>query len=63
METTTQIQKTAVETAASPAAPIRVPTQYASADANSVMRRFEATAGSATRRTTRGMESSVTEAS
>ena len=45
-----QIQKSEVETAASPAGPILVPTQNASTDENSVIKSDEATAGLATRR-------------
>src|SRR6478752_7133204 len=41
-------QKIDVETAASPCGPMRVPTQYASTVANSVMSSVDATAGSAT---------------
>src|ERR1051325_5561738 len=47
-ETIIQIQNIEVETAASPAGPIRVPTQNASTDANSVISTDDATAGSAT---------------
>src|SRR5512133_1421543 len=45
-----QIQNSEVETAASPAAPILVPTQYASTDEKSVISSDDATAGIATRR-------------
>ena len=45
-----QIQKSDVDTAASAAAPMRVPTQNASTDENSVISSDDATAGSATRR-------------
>ena len=44
-----QIQKSDVDTAASPTAPIFVPTQNASTDENSVISSDDATAGSATR--------------
>src|SRR3982751_2754954 len=60
---TIQIQNTAVDTAARPRAPIRVPTQNASTEANTVMSTFEATAGSASRRMTAPNESSTTLAS
>jgi hypothetical protein len=59
IDTTSQTQKIAVDTAASPSGPMRVPTQYASIDAKSVIRRFDATAGMATRRMTRGSASST----
>src|SRR5690349_11376744 len=49
-ETIIQIQNSDVETAASPAAPILVPTQNASTDANNVISSDDATAGSATRK-------------
>ena len=45
-----QIQKSDVDTAARPAAPIFVPTQNASTDEKSVISSDDATAGSATRR-------------
>ena len=48
-----QIQKSDVDTAASPAEPMRVPTQNASTDENSVINSDDATAGSATRRIVR----------
>jgi hypothetical protein len=45
-----QIQNSEVDTAASPAAPMRVPTQNASTDEKSVIRSDDATAGAATER-------------
>src|SRR5689334_9364664 len=48
-ETIIQIQKSDVDTAASPDGPILVPTQKASTDENSVINSDDATAGSATR--------------
>src|SRR5688572_11871545 len=56
-ETTSQIQNTEVDTAASPSAPTRVPTQYVSIDVNTVMSTVDAIAGSATRTIVRGSES------
>ena len=47
-----QIQKALVDTAASPADPTCVPTQYASTVPNSVISRFDATAGSPKRQIT-----------
>src|ERR1700712_2760186 len=47
-ETMTQIQKSDVDTAASPSDPIFVPTQNASTDEKSVINSDDATAGSAT---------------
>src|SRR5215207_7781248 len=54
METISQIQNTAIETAAKPVAPTRVPIQKASTEVNSVISSDDATAGSATRAMVRG---------
>ena len=53
-ETMSQIQNTAMETAARPVAPTRVPIQNASTEVNSVMSSDDAMAGSAMRAIVRG---------
>ena len=60
IETTSQIQNSDVATAASAAAPSRVPTQNASADENTIIRRFDATAGAPMRQITRDNGSATT---
>ena len=54
IDTTSQIQNTAVDTAARPVDPTRVPIQYVSTEKNSVINSDDATAGNAMRAIVRG---------